>query len=789
MSSSSAKIKNSKQQLLDESSSDDDSSDDVARISQSKAKSILNINRKYAREFDQRKRREELRTARQAGEDVDDLDTGESSSEEEDEDGDLLSPSLDLNIIRTIKALRNKDDSIYDKDSRFFPSLADEGSESKKKERNLKPMRYKDVVREQVLETMKAEERGEEVNRLSDDDEASSRIRKTEESPSKLAYDQEQKDLRAAFLKSTTNGSDDEEYDGSEDYQGDTLMMKKKAGNDSNSSDNNDQLLKDEIMELGNSGVGQSGVVDPRGEVDDGENFLLDFLKNKRWVDKSSNIYSSDGDEEERGVIRSKALNNESDGNESDEELEKMDAFESKYNFRFEEAAAAAEKEKEGVESGAAYSVVGYARGGAPDTLRRTDDSRKLKRLARKEKKAAERKAKEERLRRLKNAKKDELEGRMKQVSQVIGSTEEEAGEIDEASLMKLMEGDYDPEKFEKIMSDAYGEDFYEKGDDEWKTDADVKESLAQNYTGVEGDIINADTKDMYGDDENEELANTEDWQEGADEGGADDSADVGGEEFEIAEEEKGIETKLREKMMDELYKLDYEDIIGDMPTRFKYRKVEANRYGLAPQEILFAKDETLKQFVSLKRMAPYQQGEEYHCNSKKRRRFRDLAKLDFDEVIREEGIATVDADEESGEQRADGKKKTRRRQKKKKGQSTADDELQAQKAEITSAAKQAVIDENDSSELIADESGSKRRRKKKGRKGEKRAKAVEVGDDSPLPEDKTNKSGKEKERIHDERDQHKVDKPSSRKKKKKKKKKMISIDGVSKSRLAAYGL
>ena len=151
MSSSSAKIKNSKQQLLDESSSDDDSSDDVARISQSKAKSILNINRKYAREFDQRKRREELRTARQAGEDVDDLDTGESSSEEEDEDGDLLSPSLDLNIIRTIKALRNKDDSIYDKDSRFFPSLADEGSESKKKERNLKPMRYKDVVREQVL--------------------------------------------------------------------------------------------------------------------------------------------------------------------------------------------------------------------------------------------------------------------------------------------------------------------------------------------------------------------------------------------------------------------------------------------------------------------------------------------------------------------------------------------------------------------------------------------------------------------------------------------------------------
>ena len=28
------------------------------------------------------------------------------------------------------------------------------------------------------------------------------------------------------------------------------------------------------------------GVEDPRGDVKDGDNFLLDFIKNKRWVDK-----------------------------------------------------------------------------------------------------------------------------------------------------------------------------------------------------------------------------------------------------------------------------------------------------------------------------------------------------------------------------------------------------------------------------------------------------------------------------------------------------------------------
>jgi len=55
----------------------------------------------------------------------------------------------------------------------------------------------------------------------------------------------------------------------------------------------------------------------------------------------------------------------------------------------------------------------------------------------------------------------------------------------------------------------------------------------------------------------------------------------------------------LKEKMLDELYKLDYEYLIGIMPTRFKYRKVESNTYGLSTGDILFSRDTTLKQFDS----------------------------------------------------------------------------------------------------------------------------------------------------------------------------------------------
>ncbi|TKR60990.1 hypothetical protein L596_028163 [Steinernema carpocapsae] len=68
---------------------------------------------------------------------------------------------------------------------------------------------------------------------------------------------------------------------------------------------------------------------------------------------------------------------------------------------------------------------------------------------------------------------------------------------------------------------------------------------------------------------------------------------------------------KTFEEYFNEYYSLDYEDILGDTRTKFHYRPVPANSFGLTVDEILTTEDKRLNAWVSLRKATQYRTEQE----------------------------------------------------------------------------------------------------------------------------------------------------------------------------------
>jgi protein KRI1 len=574
----------------------DSENDDISKIE---------INQEYARRFEHNKRREDLHRfeeLKKKGVIDSPSHSGDDESESESSDDEILknyNPKSDKDFFDVIIKVKNKDPIIKEKDVKFFESddsskdeSGDEKSESKEKKKERKAKYLKDVVAEHLIEEgadFGGEE--EETNRKVKGISKSSKGRKDmslnrEETDfvnkdGKKTYGDEQEDLIREFREAEKEALGDGE-------EGDFLILKEKAGEDK--EDSVDTELEKKLDEYFG------------GDAESNENsrFLRNYFRNKMWLDnKGENLNIEEEDLQEL----------------SEDEME-IDMQE-EYEHRFQENPG--------------DRVLGHARK-VEGSVRKKTNTRKEQRKSKEERMAIAQKEREEELKHLKNVKKQEIQEKVKKIMKTAGIDDDDIIPLSAAEL----EEEFDPEEYDRMMKKAFDEKYYnaEDADPEFcsddedmeKPDFEKEDELlglpkGWDESGSDGGFLAAREKALK-----EKIENTSDDD--------DDLMEEENEKEEIPEEgssrkrkrKVALLEKARQAMMDEYYKLDFEDTIGDLKTRFKYTKTKPTKFGIGAPEILLMDDKELNQYISLKKLAPYQE-EEWKLSKKKRYELKMRAK------------------------------------------------------------------------------------------------------------------------------------------------------------------
>lgn len=560
-----------------------------------KANDQLRLNEKFAAQYDATQRRKLLNTVPSVGGNEhgdNDDSSSDSTSEDEDDLGELLTKRIDRRVQETIDAIRAKDPRIYDSQVRFFddahpnhglnPDNSDSDEENEHENdkdvdvnsddepvagwdtiakaalSSAQKLTIKDYVRESLLKH----------GNLSDGEDESNED-EWEERPD---YDHERDEVaRAAassfvFSEDANKGGDhDEQNDVEDDVQqsssdneksdsdGDLFTKREKTAEEIAEEEEDFEKFLHKTAKKRSEKAGQDMLLHSYLEnetPDEKERFLRDFVLNNGWLNRNAadapsnqtRVFELDlpvGDESD-----GEDDDGSGDGNDDDKFDDDVDAFEASYNFRFEDPDST--------------KIATHSRE-VTGSLRRPDERRKKARRARLQRKLLEKAARAEELKQIKNAKKREIEARLLAIREAAG---------DDAVDLKGMdlEGDYDPDKFDKQMQERFGDEYYSREDDEM---ADI--DTGEGATATEAEVARKG---------NSQSRNTEGTN-------PDQHEDV-------------------DRLMDEYYKLDYEDIVGGMPVRFKYKEVEPESFNLSAEEILAMDDKELNQMVSIKLLAPY---------------------------------------------------------------------------------------------------------------------------------------------------------------------------------------
>lgn len=539
----------------------------------------ISTNQDYAKSYNSLRKKELIQKYKDRGLDVSEseLDSDSESSEEEEVD-----VKFDQEFFKTLASLKSKDPRIYDNDTRFFDMT--DGDESDdiekgspiKKPSKTKPVTLKDYERKVILEHNGKFE-------SSDDENVADEQFERAQSPTAV---EEERRLKAEFrnVMDQDDDGEDEEFGGIFKKR-----TKTKAQKDAEEADFAKWLAgKQADGDIESSAQQQLAPLKQywnSSKLTQGESFLRDYILNKGYANTdASEIPTYD-----------EIVGDNAPLTDDEQELEKQAEFEQKYNFRFEEPDA--------------DFIKRYPRT-IEQSIRRSDDKRKDKRKELKERKQQEKEQKMKELDLIKGMKKKEIEDKIRKLKAVTGN--DELGFRDDE-----LEEDFDPEAHDRRMQELFNDDYYnvDEGEEKPECPSDIEELALEDWDNYNPRQINGNDEDEHCEDD--------DFNMDCDYDPATSKQQLQQELIENTRSRKGRKGRRNRFMemiqaekpafnpedeqtygdyIDEYYQLDYEDIVGDQPCRFKYVETTPNDFGLTIEEILLAKNKELNQWASLKK-------------------------------------------------------------------------------------------------------------------------------------------------------------------------------------------
>ncbi|KAJ6144411.1 hypothetical protein N7470_008306 [Penicillium chermesinum] len=308
----------------------------------------------------------------------------------------------------------------------------------------------------------------------------------------------------------------------------------------------------------------------------DPENFLSNFMAARAWIPEDRpQLHPFDSDD--------------------DDEVERADALEEAYNFRFEDP----NKLNETLRTHARDAT------NKMSVRREEKSSRKKIREAERQQREEEKKQREAEKNRLRKLKTEELQNKVKQIKEVAGLR---ASKFTDKDWAAFLDAAWDDKEWEKEMEKRFGNDYYADEEDgkkhpkkpEWDDDIDIKD-LIPDYEDEEGPpALGSDDED-------------DDADEGAKKSKAQEKRD---------QKREARKDRLRvEEAVDRNLDLDITLLPGATKknaTRFRYREASPESFGLTAQDILMASDSQLNQFAGLKKLASFRDAEKKAKDSRK---------------------------------------------------------------------------------------------------------------------------------------------------------------------------